>query len=211
MTSKSCWSVMNLWCQWAESPLLTAVWWTAFLELPSTATDCLQDLKGKFILLRNESKPLMGQVFHMVGDEVEVIYMQQLGGKNVFYLASFTWPPIPLQVWCAAHNIWAPEPLSLFHSKLVTGSSSKHTHRPTVTFTYFRQDSDLIANKFKHTRGSKRTWFPFNLSPLHKYTHTLFWRCNFALICFFLNCNYKTRHESTVYHYDDFLLSDIVT
>lgn len=87
--------------------LLTAVWRTAFLELPSTATDCLQDLKGKFILLRYESKPLMGQVFNVVGDEVEVIYMQQLGGKNVFYLASFTWPPIPLQVWCAAHNIWA--------------------------------------------------------------------------------------------------------
>ncbi|KAM7417161.1 hypothetical protein PAMA_017008 [Pampus argenteus] len=45
-------------------------------NLPST--NCQQDLKGKFIMVRYESKPFVGQVIQVVGEEVEVSCMQQL-------------------------------------------------------------------------------------------------------------------------------------
>lgn len=59
-------------------------------NVPSTATDRLRDLKGKFILVGYESKPFVGQVIRVVCEEVEVYCMQQLCGKN-----AFTWPHPP--------------------------------------------------------------------------------------------------------------------
>lgn len=44
-------------------------------------------LNGKFILVKYEGRPFVGQVLQVIGDETEVSCMQQLGGKNVF-----TWP-----------------------------------------------------------------------------------------------------------------------
>lgn len=51
---------------------------------PSTSTKCQQDLKGKFILVIYESKPFVGQVVQVVGEELEVSCMRQPGEKNVF-------------------------------------------------------------------------------------------------------------------------------
>lgn len=45
------------------------------------------DLIGKLILVKYEGQPLVGQVLQVIGDEIEVSAMQQLGNKNVF-----TWP-----------------------------------------------------------------------------------------------------------------------
>lgn len=45
------------------------------------------DLNGKFIMVNFEGQPFVGQVLQVVGEEIEVSCMQQLGGKN-----AFTWP-----------------------------------------------------------------------------------------------------------------------
>ena len=84
-------------------------------ELPSTSTNCQQDLKGKFILVRYESKPFVGQVIQVVGEEVEVSCMQQLGEKNVF-----TWPHPPDILFYyesdVLHQISELEPLNLIQN-----------------------------------------------------------------------------------------------
>lgn len=62
-------------------------------EVPHTNTQAeenLDDLNGKFILVKYENQPFVGQVLKVVGNEIEVSCMQQSGGKNVF-----TWPHPP--------------------------------------------------------------------------------------------------------------------
>lgn len=51
------------------------------------AEENLDDLNGKFILVKYEGHPFVRQVLKVVGNEIEVSCMQQSGGKNVF-----TWP-----------------------------------------------------------------------------------------------------------------------
>ena len=65
---------------------------TTTLNLQTAGTQASaqdDDLNGKFILVKYERRPLVGQVLQVIGDEIEVSCMQQLGRKNVF-----TWPHI---------------------------------------------------------------------------------------------------------------------
>lgn len=75
------------------------------------------DLNGKFILVKYEGRPFVGQVLQVFGDEIEVSHMQQLGGKNVF-----TWPhPVDVIFYYSTDVlkvISEPEPLNSRHTRL---------------------------------------------------------------------------------------------
>ena len=75
------------------------------------------DLNGKFILVKYEGRPLVGQVLQVIGDEIEVSCMQQLGRKNVF-----TWPHpadiIFYYIKDVLKVISEPEPLNSRHTRL---------------------------------------------------------------------------------------------
>ena len=61
------------------------------------------DLNGKFILVKYEGRPFVGQVLQVIGDEIEVNCMQQLGRKNVFIWPS--WYNFLLYKGCAQSDI----------------------------------------------------------------------------------------------------------
>ena len=42
------------------------------------------DLNGKSVMVKYEGQPFVGQVLQVVGEEIEVSCMHQLGGKNAF-------------------------------------------------------------------------------------------------------------------------------
>ena len=75
------------------------------------------DLNGKFILVKYEGQPFVGQVLQVIGDEIEVSCMQQLGRKNVF-----TWPHpadiIFYYIKDVLKVISEPEPLNSRHTRL---------------------------------------------------------------------------------------------
>lgn len=75
------------------------------------------DLNGKFIVVKYEGRPFVGQVLQVIGDETEVSCMQQLGGKNVF-----TWPhPADIIFYYTTEVlkvISEPEPLNSRHTRL---------------------------------------------------------------------------------------------
>ena len=74
-----------------------------------------QDLTGKFVIVRYEEQPFVGQVLQVFDEELEVSCMQQLGSKN-----AFTWPH-PADVTFYYHTdvlkiISEPEPLNKAHA-----------------------------------------------------------------------------------------------
>ena len=76
-----------------------------------------QDLTGKFVIVRYEEQPFVGQVLQVFDEELEVSCMQQLGSKN-----AFTWPH-PADVTFYYHTdvlkiISEPEPLNSRHTRL---------------------------------------------------------------------------------------------
>lgn len=44
-------------------------------NFPSTSTNSQRDKKGKFILVRYENKPFVGQVIQVVGEEVDILQL----------------------------------------------------------------------------------------------------------------------------------------
>lgn len=75
------------------------------------------DLKGKFILVKYEGQPFVGQVLQVIGEETEVSAMQQLGKKNVF-----TWPHPADKIFYYQSDVLQvisePEPCNSRHSRL---------------------------------------------------------------------------------------------
>ncbi|KAK0132285.1 hypothetical protein N1851_032914 [Merluccius polli] len=75
--------------------------------------------KGKFIVVNYEGKPFVGQITQVVGDEIEVSCMKQLGAKNVF-----TWPQPPDLLFYYEADVLSvisePEPVNSRHSRLTT-------------------------------------------------------------------------------------------
>lgn len=85
-----------------------------FLAASANGTE---ELVGKFVVVRYDNEPFIGQVTKVVNDEIEVSCMQQLGGKN-----KFIWPHPPDLLFYnesnVLHVISEPEPLTLRYSKL---------------------------------------------------------------------------------------------
>lgn len=75
------------------------------------------DLNGKFIVVKYECEPFVGQVLQVLGDEIEVSHMRQLGQKN-----KFTWPHPADTVFYyktdVLKKISEPEPLNSRHTQL---------------------------------------------------------------------------------------------
>ncbi|KAL2102116.1 hypothetical protein ACEWY4_001284 [Coilia grayii] len=87
------------------------------------------DLTGKFILVKYEGQPFVGQVLRVIGEETEVTAMQQLGNRNVF-----TWPHPADKIFYYLTDVLEvisePEPLNSRHSRLTDAhwdSFSRHT------------------------------------------------------------------------------------
>lgn len=75
-------------------------------------------LNGKFIVVNYEGQPFVGQVLQVVGEEIEVSCMQQLGGKN-----AFTWPHRADIIFFYTAEVLKviaePEPLNSRHTRLM--------------------------------------------------------------------------------------------
>ena len=79
-----------------------------------------EDLTGKFVVVMYDSKPFVGQVVQVVGNEMEVNCMHQSAvGKN-----AFAWPKTADKVFYFRPDIKAivsePEPLTMRQSKLIS-------------------------------------------------------------------------------------------
>ncbi|CAK6967191.1 hypothetical protein KUCAC02_022844 [Scomber scombrus] len=84
----------------------------------STSARESSDLNGKFIMVNYEGQPFVGQVLQIVGEEIGVSCMQQLGGKN-----AFTWPERADIIFFYAAEVLKviaePEPLNSRHTRLM--------------------------------------------------------------------------------------------
>lgn len=82
-----------------------------------TAQQLSPDLVGRFVVVKYDEMPFIGQVVKLAGNELEVSCMRQLMGKNLF-----AWPTTPDVIFYYASDMQAilsePEPDTNRSSKL---------------------------------------------------------------------------------------------
>jgi hypothetical protein len=64
-----------------------------------------EDLKGKFIIVNYDYQPFVGQVLKVVGEEMEISYMQQAAEREFICMAPSSEHHILLQVGCPSSNL----------------------------------------------------------------------------------------------------------
>ncbi|KAK0152137.1 hypothetical protein N1851_006503 [Merluccius polli] len=83
----------------------------------STTSTTTEDLVGKMVIVSYDKKPFVGQVQNVVGEEIEVSCMQQIGKKN-----NFVWPQVSDVIYYFNSDVKAiiaePEPSTSRSSKL---------------------------------------------------------------------------------------------
>ena len=75
------------------------------------------DIVGRFVIVKYDAQPFVGQVLNLVGDELEVSCMRQTMGRN-----AFVWPTAPDVIFYYVSDMQAilsePEPLTNRSSQL---------------------------------------------------------------------------------------------
>lgn len=93
----------------------------SFLDFSSgkdASSTTTEELVGKMVIVKYDEKPFVGQVQKVVGEEIEVSCMRQMGKKN-----TFTWPEVSDVIFYFQSDVKAiisePEPSTSRSSRLL--------------------------------------------------------------------------------------------